>query len=153
SVLGGIDFEVVFVDDDSGDGTSELARQIAQRDRRVRILQRIGRCGLSSVVVEGMLASSSPFLAVMDSDLQHDEKILPAILALVKRENLDLVVATRHREGGSMGEMSVRRCKFSQWGRRFSALICRTDLSDPMSGYFVVTRAYVEEVARRLSGT
>ena len=153
SVLAGIDFEVLFVDDDSPDGTATLARQMAQHDRRVRIVQRIGRRGLSSAVVEGMLASSSPYLAVMDSDLQHDEKILPAMLARLKQENLDLVVATRHREGGSMGEMAPLRRRLSEWGRRLSALICRTNLSDPMSGYFVVTRAYVDEVARRLSGT
>lgn len=153
SVLSGIDFEILFVDDDSPDGTATLARQMAQHNRRVRILQRIGRRGLSSAVVEGMLASSAPYLAVMDSDLQHDEKILPAMLARLKLENLDLVIATRHRDGGSMGQMAPRRRKLSEWGRRLSALICRADLSDPMSGYFVVTRAYVEEVARRLSGT
>ena len=153
SVLGGLDFEVLFVDDDSPDGTSDLARQMAQHDRRVRVLQRIGRRGLSSAVVEGILASSSPYLAVMDSDLQHDEKILPDLLARLKQEKLDLVVATRHREGGSMGEMSAARRKLSEWGRRLSALICRTSLTDPMSGYFVVTRDYVDEVARRLSGT
>lgn len=153
SVLSGVDIEVVFVDDDSRDGTSALARQMAQSDRRIRIVQRIGRRGLSSAVIEGMLASSSPYLAVMDSDLQHDEKILPAMLARLKREDLDLVVATRHRAGGSMGEMAAHRRKLSEWGRRLSAVICRAELSDPMSGYFVVTRAYVDEVARRLSGT
>ena len=153
SVLTGIDFEVLFVDDDSPDGTSEFARQMAQRDRRIRVLQRIGRRGLSSAVVEGMLASSSPYLAVMDCDLQHEEKILPAMLAKLRNDGLDLVVATRHRDGGSMGEMSPARRKLSEWGRRLSALVSHADLSDPMSGYFVVTRDYVNEVARRLSGT
>jgi dolichol-phosphate mannosyltransferase len=153
SALSGIDYEVLFVDDDSGDGTSDLARELAQRDRRVRILQRLGRRGLSSAVVEGMMASSAPYLAVMDSDLQHDEKILPAMLRKLRDERLDLVVATRHRDGGSMGEMTAQRRKLSEWGRRLSALICRARLSDPMSGYFVVTREYVSEVAHRLSGT
>ena len=153
TVLAGIDYEIMVVDDDSSDGTSDLVRGIAQSDRRVRILQRIGRRGLSSAVVEGMLASSAPCLAVMDSDLQHDEKILPVMLRKLREEHLDLVVATRHGAGGSMGEMPAHRRKLSEWGRRLSAFLCRTDLSDPMSGYFVVTRAYLEEVARRLSGT
>jgi dolichol-phosphate mannosyltransferase len=153
SVLAGVDYEILFVDDDSSDGTSDLAREIAQHDRRVRMLQRIGRHGLSSAVVEGMMASSSPYLAVIDSDLQHDEKILPAMLRKLRDENLDLVVATRNREGGSMGEMASYRRTLSAWGRRLSSFLCRTELSDPMSGYFVVTRAYVNEVARRLSGT
>jgi dolichol-phosphate mannosyltransferase len=153
SVLAGIDYEVLFVDDDSPDGTAALARQIAQRDPRVRVLQRIGRRGLSSAAVEGMLASSAPCLAVMDSDLQHDEKILPTMLDRLRRESLDLVVATRHRPGGSMGEMAGHRRRLSEWGRRLSSLICHADLSDPMSGYFVLTRAYLDEVAHRLSGT
>lgn len=153
AVLGEIDYEVLIVDDDSPDGTSDAARAIAQRDRRVRIIQRIGRRGLSSAVLEGMLASSAPYLAVMDSDLQHDEKILPLMLRKVRDESLDLVVATRRREGGSMGEMAAHRRTLSEWGRRLSGFLCRTELSDPMSGYFVVTRDYLNEVARRLSGT
>ncbi len=153
SALAAIDYEVIFVDDDSSDGTARLARQIAQRDRRVRIVERIGRRGLSSAVLEGMMASSAPYLAVMDADLQHDETILPAMLRKLRDERLDLVVATRLSEGGSMGEMSMYRRRLSEWGRSLSALICRTRLSDPMSGYFVVTREYVAEAVRRLSGT
>jgi len=153
AVLSGVDYEVLIVDDDSPDGTSDLVREMAQRDRRVRILQRIGRRGLSSAVVEGMLASSSPYLAVMDADLQHDEKILLVMLQKLRAEDLDLVVATRHCTGGSMGDMAPHRRKLSEWGRHLSVFICHTDISDPMSGYFVVTRDYVNEVARRLSGT
>ena len=79
--LQAIRWEVIFVDDDSPDGTAALVRSIAQRDPRVRIIHRIGRRGLSTACVEGMLASSAPFLAVMDADLQHDERILPAMRA------------------------------------------------------------------------
>ena len=152
SVLGGIDYEVVFVDDDSADGTAAAAREIAQSNRRVRVLQRIGRRGLASAVVEGMLASSAPYLAVMDADLQHDESILPAMLAKLRQAPLDLVVATRVTEGG-MDAMPSHRRALSGLGRRLSTLICPTPLSDPMSGYFVLTRAYLDEVAESLSGT
>jgi dolichol-phosphate mannosyltransferase len=152
SALGGLDYEVIFVDDDSGDGTSAAARDIAQADPRVRLIQRIGRRGLASAVIEGMLASSAPCLAVMDGDLQHDEAILPAMLGKLRREGLDMVVATRHREGGSMGEMPPHRAALSRLGRRLSSLVCHAELSDPMSGYFVVTRAYLDEVAHSLSG-
>ncbi|HUB32168.1 MAG TPA: glycosyltransferase family 2 protein [Bryobacteraceae bacterium] len=153
SVLTGIEYEVIFVDDDSPDGTADLARRIAQGDHRVRILERLGRRGLSSAVLEGMMASSAPYLAVMDSDLQHDETILPSMLRKLREERLDLVVATRLSGGGSMGEMSAWRRRLSEWGRSLSAAVCRTRLSDPMSGYFVVTREYAQEAARRTSGT
>ena len=150
--LAGIDYEVIFVDDDSPDGTAQAAREIAQADRRVRVIERIGRRGLASAVIEGMLASSAPYLAVMDCDLQHDESVLPAMLAKLKEEGLDLVVGTRLTDGGSMGDMPRHRLALSRLGRRLSSLICHASLSDPMSGYFVLTRAYLHQVARALSG-
>ena len=95
TVLAGIDYEVVVVDDDSSDGTPAAVRAIALADRRVRLLQRVGWRGLSSACVEGMLASAAPFVAVIDADLQHDETILPAMLAKLQAGQLDLVVGTR----------------------------------------------------------
>src|SRR5947209_4070298 len=92
-VLAGISWEVVFVDDDSPDGTAHLARQMAQSHQNVRVVQRIGRRGLSSACIEGMLATSAPYVAVMDGDLQHDESLLPKMLARLKDGNLDIVIA------------------------------------------------------------
>jgi dolichol-phosphate mannosyltransferase len=151
--LAGADYEVIFVDDDSSDGTAGLVRTIAQQNPRVRIVERIGRRGLSSAVIEGMLASSAPYLAVMDSDLQHDEKILPLMLEKLRDGQLDLVIATRHTEGGSAQSMAPFRRRLSRFGQSLSALICHSRLSDPMSGYFAVSREYLNEVARSLSGT
>src|SRR5579884_4139450 len=71
--LADVDYEITFIDDDSRDGTAAAARRMAQQNPRVRVIQRIGRRGLSSAVVEGMLATSAPYVAVMDGDLQHDE--------------------------------------------------------------------------------
>ena len=76
-VLQGIDWEVVFVDDDSPDGTAQHVRALAERDRRTRCIRRIGRRGLSSACIEGMLSTSAPLIAVIDGDLQHDESLLP----------------------------------------------------------------------------
>lgn len=153
TVLGGHDYEVMFVDDDSRDGTPALARTLAQQNSRVRVIQRIGRRGLASAAIEGMLATSSPYLAVMDGDMQHDESILPVMLAKLKSEALDIVIGTRNAEGGEMGDFSASRQKLSQLGRKLSNLVCRAEISDPMSGYFVVTRPYFHEVAHSLSST
>lgn len=150
-VLGGIDYEVVIVDDDSPDGTAELARELAQNDPRVRVIHRIHRRGLASAVVEGMMASSAPYLAVMDADLQHDETVLPSMFEQLRREDLDLVVGTRHTEGGSMGTFPALRVRLSDMGKWLSHLICRTELSDPMSGFFVVRRSVLSETVHRLS--
>src|SRR5215475_6024370 len=73
AALEGISWEVIFVDDDSRDGSANHARALARRDARVRCLQRIGRRGLSTACIEGVLASASPYVAIMDADLQHDE--------------------------------------------------------------------------------
>ena len=153
AALGGLDYEVVVVDDDSADGTAALARSLAQQNPRVRVIQRIGRRGLSSATVEGMLATSAPYLAVMDADMQHDESILPLMLDRLKRENLDLVIGSRHVEGGSVGNFATHRQSLSQLGRRLSSLVCRARVNDPMSGYFVVSRSYFHEVAHSLSCT
>src|SRR5512134_3386747 len=99
-VLGPSGWEVIFVDDDSPDGTADGVRQIAEEDYRVRCLQRVGRRGLSSACIEGMLAASAPVIAVMDADLQHDEAKLPAMVSKIERDEADIVVGTRYAAGG-----------------------------------------------------
>lgn len=151
--LRGIEYEVIFVDDDSPDGTAAAVRAISRTDPRVRVLQRIGRRGLSSACLEGMMATAAPYIAVMDADLQHDERILPAMLSQLKEEKLDLVAATRNKEGGGMGDFAGHRVRLSHLGRRLSRIVSHTDLSDPMSGFFVVDRSFLEEVIHSASGT
>ena len=152
TALAGISYEVIFVDDDSPDGTADEVRRLALENPRVRVLQRVGRRGLSSACLEGMLATAAPYIAVMDADLQHDERILPQMLARIKQDSLDLVVATRNAEGGSMGEFSAARVRLSQLGRRLSAYVSNCDLSDPMSGFFLLDRAFLNRVVHKASG-
>src|SRR5258707_9280666 len=151
AALGGIDYEVVIVDDDSPDNTAALARSLAQHNGAIRVLHRLGRRGLSSAAAEGILSTSSPYIAVMDADLQHDERILPRMLEKLKRDGLDLVVGSRYVAGGSIGALPPSRARLSKFGGRLSRAICHADLSDPMSGYFVMSRSYFHEVARSLS--
>ncbi len=151
SALQGIDFELLFVDDDSPDGTARRVLEMSRTDPRVRLVHRINRRGLSSAVVEGMMASNALYLAVMDGDMQHDETVLPDMLRRLQTSEVDLVVGTRHREGGSMGESSWVRVALSQLGRRLSAFVCHADVSDPMSGFFALRRGYLDEVVRNLS--
>ncbi len=152
STLGWLEWEAIFVDDDSPDGTASILREAARRDRRVRVVQRIGRQGLASASIEGMLSTAAPYIAVMDADLQHDESILPRMYEQIKTEHLDLVVGSRGVEGGSMGELDRKRVVLSKLGSRLYQSVARCRLSDPMSGYFIVDRHFVEEVLYRLSG-
>jgi dolichol-phosphate mannosyltransferase len=150
--LTGIRYEVVFVDDDSPDGTADCIRAIARTNPHVRILQRVHRRGLASACIDGMMATAAPYIAVMDADLQHDERILPQMFAKLKSDRLDVVVATRNAAGGGMGGFARHRVFLSNFGYRLSRWISRTEISDPMSGFFVLTRDYLEEVVRSASG-
>ena len=152
AALGGIEWEVVFVDDDSPDGTADKVRALARSDPRVRCLQRIGRRGLATAVIEGMLASSAPYLAVIDADLQHDETVLPQMLASIKAEDLDIVIGSRHAAGGSIGDWDRRRATISNVAARLARLVVAADLTDPMSGFFMMARPAFERSVRRLSG-
>lgn len=151
AALAGLDWETIIVVDDAFDGTEELVRERAQRDPRVRCIHRIGRRGLASACIEGMLASSAPYLAVIDADLQHDEALVPKLLAAARSGEADLVVASRYMEGGSTGELAADRVRVSRLASALSRVLCK-GLSDPMSGFFVVRRAFLEQVVRRLYG-
>lgn len=150
-VMKDFEFEVIFVDDNSPDGTAEAVRDIGLRRPNVRVLQRLNRRGLASACIEGMMATPAPYIAVMDADLQHDETILPQMLRTIKESGADLVVASRNVEGGSMGEFAKQRVAVSDLGRKVSRLICRTEVSDPMSGFFLLDRKLLAEVAPNLS--
>ena len=150
--LGEHRWEVIFVDDDSPDGTASQIREIAKRDPRVRVVQRVGRRGLSSAAIEGILASSAPFCAVIDGDLQHDEKLLATMLKTIKEENLDVVSGSRYVEGGGLGDWHESRAKISKFATRLSRAVLHADLTDPMSGFFMIRRSTFEKRMRNLSG-
>jgi len=152
SGLAGIRFEILFVDDDSPDGTSEAVRQLAMERPWVRIIRRIGRRGLASACLEGMMATVAPVIAVMDADLQHDDSILRRMFETLREGHYDVVVGTRNASGGSMGGFAPWRVKLSNWGLRVSRLVTRAEVSDPMSGFFIVDRKFVDEVIHRTSG-
>ena len=107
---------MIFVDDDSPDETSAEIKAIAARDSRIRCIRRIGRRGLSSACIEGMLASAAPVLVVMDADLQHDESRIPAMLAALQAEGAELVIASRYTQGGAIGEWDKTRALMSRRG-------------------------------------
>lgn len=150
--LTGIDWEVIFVDDDSPDATAAEARRLSQEDGRVRCLQRLGRRGLASACIEGMLASSAPYIAVMDADLQHDESLLPAMFDALQQEPLDIVIGSRYVQGADAASFPADRARKTALATRLSRMVVPDELKDPMSGFFMITRAAFEASVRNLSG-
>jgi dolichol-phosphate mannosyltransferase len=151
AALSGIAWEVVFVDDNSPDGTWHVARQLAQSDPRVRCLRRVSRRGLSGACIEGILASSAPFVAVMDADLQHDETRLPQMLALLEAGKAELVVGSRYVSGGDTGSFGSTRLGGSRLATTLAKTLLHIEIADPMSGFFMIRRDRFEELAPSLS--
>lgn len=150
--LQGIRWEVIFVDDDSPDDTAELVRQLAQQRDNVRCVQRIGRRGLTSACVEGILASASPIVAVMDGDLQHDEGVLPEMFKRLNADaHLEIVVGSRYVQGGSVGDWDATRASISTLATRLSHLVVPRGLQDPMSGFFMIRRSAFMACVRNMS--
>lgn len=142
AALDGIAWEVVFVDDDSPDGTAKEVRALARERGDVRVIHRIGRRGLAGACIEGILSSLAPVAAVMDADLQHDETRLGVMFDMIKADPaLDLVIGSRNVEDGSAGTglSAVRK-----WGSDIATALARKALrisaTDPMSGFFMVRR-------------
>jgi len=150
-VLAGIAWEVIFVDDNSSDGTAQVVLDEAAHNPRVRRILRIGRRGLSGATVEGMLGSTATYVAVMDGDLQHDETLLPRMLKALRAGDADLVVGSRYVKGGSAESFGRGRLAISQVSGAIARRLLKVDLADPMSGFFMMRQDRLQALAPRLS--
>jgi dolichol-phosphate mannosyltransferase len=151
ATLANVPWEVVFVDDNSPDGTWDVVRGLARQDSRVRCIRRIGRRGLSGACIEGILASSAPFAAVIDADLQHDETQLPRMVRLLQSGEAELVVGSRYIEGGSADSFNKQRAGASALATEVAKRVLGVKIADPMSGFFMIRRDRFEQLAPQLS--
>src|SRR5450432_1602682 len=151
TALTGVAWEVIFVDDNSPDGTWDVVRTLAQGDSRVRCIRRIGRRGLSGACIEGILASSARYAAVIDADLQHDETRLPLMLGLLQAGEADLVVGSRYVEGGSADSFNRQRAGASALATELAKRLLGVKVADPMSGFFMIRSDRFEQLAPQLS--
>jgi dolichol-phosphate mannosyltransferase len=153
AALGGVVWQAIFVDDDSPDGTADEVKAIAATDPRVICLRRIGRRGLAGAVIEGAMASAAPYVAVIDGDMQHDETVLPAMLAALREDRADLVVGSRYlaAQGSDASALGARREAGSRLANWLGRRVLHAELTDPMSGFFMIRRPLVEAVAPQLA--
>lgn len=150
-VLAGLTYEIIVVDDDSPDRTWEVAGKLAEVDGRVRVIRRFGESGLSSAVMAGLGSARGQVLVVMDADLQHDEAVLPQMIELVRTNRADVVVGTRASEGGSYGSWGTGRRLVSWVATLIARMLLRVPTTDPMSGFFAMSRASFDELAPRIN--
>ena len=150
--LGPAGWEVLIVDDNSQDGTADEARRLSLSDPRVRVLHRIGRRGLASAAIEGFCATAAPYAAVMDADHQHDPALLVDMLAAVRSGEVDVAVASRFAEGASTEEWGrPDREKLSGVANTLARKLTGVDLTDPMSGFFLLRTELPRSLAPKLS--
>ncbi len=150
-VLEGISAEIIVVDDNSRDRTWEVVEHLHEKYFNVRGIRRIGRSGLASAVIEGVLASHAEFVAVIDADLQHDETRLPPMLRLAQ-EGADVVVGSRYLNESGTGDWAKERIAMSRLATILSSKISRHKISDPMSGFFLIRRKIFCECVEKLEG-
>jgi len=151
AALAGLTWEAIFVDDDSPDGTADAVKAVAAQDPRVRCVRRLSRRGLAGACIEGVLSSSAPYVAIMDADLQHDEKLLPRMFAILKAGDSDLVVGSRYVAGGDSGGLTKGRSFVSRFATALARRITGVDLKDPMSGFFMMRRDRFDPLAPSLA--
>lgn len=152
AALQGVEWQAIFVDDDSPDGTAGVVKAIAAHDSRIECLHRIGRRGLAGAVIEGALASAAPFVAVIDGDMQHDERLLPRMLEALQAGRAELVIGSRYVGGtdadaSALGTTREAGSRFANW---LGQKVLRAPLTDPMSGFFMLRRELIEQVAPKL---
>jgi dolichol-phosphate mannosyltransferase len=150
--LEGLPFEVIIVDDDSPDRTWEVAERLARDHRRLRVLRRVGRRGLSSAVMEGFEEARGDVLIVMDADGQHDPRLLPDLAGAVRRGSA-LAIGSRYVEGGSVRGWHRSRHILSRLATRLAHAASRVRVSDPMSGFFAIDRNAYAKIKRELQPT
>lgn len=150
-VLLEVDWEIVFVDDDSPDATAAVAKAVGEGDDRVRCIRRIGRRGLAGACIEGALSSQARYVAVMDADLQHDERLLAQMVRLLDEHQADLAIASRYSPGGEPTGLSSWREAISRIATRWAQSVMPFDVRDPMSGFFMMRRAHLDAIAPQLS--
>lgn len=152
TALAGVRWHAVYVDDNSPDGTAEVVKTLAQTDPRVSCLRRVGRRGLAGAILEGAMASAAPYVAVIDADLQHDETLLRPMLETLRSGEADLVIASRYVGKGEADKgFSATRAAGSRFATSLARMVLKSDVTDPVSGFFMVRRTVIDEAAPKLS--
>jgi len=150
--MSGIDYELLIADDDSPDRTWAVAQELAKQNPRVRVIRRIENRGLSPAVIQAFLSSTSDYVGVIDADLQHDPAILPRMIAAVDA-GAEIAVGSRYVSGGGIGTWNAAR-RFQSWvATKLAQSFLGVELSDPMSGYFVLPRDQFNRVHKHLDSS
>ena len=144
-----IALELVIVDDNSPDGTGQVADDLA-RTHRMTVIHRAGKLGLGTAVVEGFGVAGADIVGVMDADFSHPPSLVPKMLAAFKANGADVLVASRYIPGGSTPAWPFKRRVMS----RFACLLARglSPIRDAASGFFLIKHDIARSVSIKAGG-
>lgn len=145
----GLAAEIIIVDDNSPDGTGDLADRLAA-DLPIHVVHRSGKLGLGSAVMAGFAVARGHLLGVMDADLSHPPALIPALLGALDASGSDVVVGSRYIRGGGTKNWPVTRAVMS--AAACAAARVLTPVRDAASGFFVLRREVVRDVAIKAAG-
>lgn len=137
--------EIIVVDDNSPDGTAEMAKShakiISTKNKiRIEIISRNGKFGLSSAIIKGVRYASGDFLVIMDGDFSHPPQVIPSIIQALQDSNYDIVIASRYVKGGSIIGWPFKRRLMSKGATKIAQYGLGIDVKDPVSGFFAFRR-------------
>lgn len=140
-----LDLEIIIIDDNSPDGTYEVAQGLAEKYHNIKTLKRPGKLGLASAISDGLKLASGNYVAVMDADLQHPPETLLKMFDEAKKGN-DIIIASRYTDKGRIEKFGLVR-RLTSKGATFltHALLRETrSIKDPMSGFFIFRRSILD---------
>ena len=140
TAMGAIPVEIIVVDDASPDGTGDVVEKLSTSDRRVRLVRRDRKAGLSSAIFEGAAIASSEFICVMDADFSHDPEEVPDMFAKAQ-QGYDVVVGSRYTRGSAFVDQPWRRRAASYALNLGARLALQLRARDVLTGYAIVRRS------------
>jgi dolichol-phosphate mannosyltransferase len=147
-VLHGKDYEIMVVDDNSPDGTAEIARRLGQY-YPIKVIKRSGKLGLGTAIIEGFCKSSGDIMGVIDADMQHPPELIPELISALQ-DGYDIAIASRYISGGGVEGWSF----FRRLTSKVATMLARplVEIKDPMSGFFLIRRSVFEHLTLGCTG-
>jgi len=149
-VMVGRKYEIIVVDDNSSDGTAEIAKELS-KVYPVKILVRNGKFGLASAILKGFELAQGNIIGVIDADLQHPPEYLLEFVKAIEKDNCDVAIGSRYTNGGAIEGWSKRRLLTSKIAVLLAKPLVRI-VKDPMSGFFFLKRSVIEGVKLNPTG-
>ncbi len=153
SLVNHFEYEIIVVDDDSPDGTSDEVNKYMKLNKRIKLITRIGRSGLSSAIKEGLIFAQGKYLLVLDGDGQHDPSFILQMLEEIKKNKSDIIIGSRFLNTSTLEGLSNKRSLGSKIANKFARISLHRNyskLTDYLSGCFCLEKEITKKFIRKI---